>query len=60
MRQLNFSDVKNFSGRRIPAVMEMVPMNKEGNKTVIRYETIEFNIPIGKEIFSLRHLRTWK
>jgi len=57
MRVWAFSDVKNFGGRKIPAVMEMVPQNKEGHKTIIRYLKAEFDMPLDDEIFSLRNLR---
>lgn len=58
MRLLNFKDVRQFDNRTIPATMELVPQNKEGQKTVIRYLTIEFNRKIDTEVFSLRNLRS--
>lgn len=58
MREMIFKDLKTFGKRTIPAVMELVPVNKEGNKTIVRYLEAEFDIPIDKEIFSLRNLRT--
>lgn len=60
MRVLNYSDVRDFGGRLIPAAMEMIPQNKEGNKTVIRYNKLDFDIKIDEEIFSLRNLRADK
>ena len=60
MRVLNYSDVRTFSGRKIPAVMEMIPQNKEGNKTVIRYNKLDFDIKIDENVFSLRNLRADK
>jgi len=58
MRIETFSEITTFSGRRIPAVMEMVPQNKEGHKTVIRYRHLEFDVKLDKDVFSLRNLRT--
>jgi outer membrane lipoprotein-sorting protein len=57
MRVLSFKDIKTFGNRTIPATMELIPQNKEGHKTVIRYLTIEFDKKIDKEIFSLRNLQ---
>lgn len=57
MRIMELGDIQTFSGKRIPAVMELVPLNKEGNKTVVRYMDIEFDIPIDKDIFTLRNLQ---
>ena len=37
-----FKDVKLLRGREIPAVMEMVPANKPGHKTVLTIHVIDF------------------
>lgn len=58
MRVLNYSDVKKFGDRRIPSVMEMIPQNKEGHKTVIRYLQLDLNRKLSEDIFSLRNLRS--
>ena len=58
MRVLNYSDIKTFSGRTIPATMEMVPQHKEGHKTIIRYLKLELDHKIDEETFSLRNLRS--
>lgn len=57
MRILNFLDIKTFGERRIPSMLEMVPQNKEGHKTVIRYLDIVFDRKIEDDVFSLRNLR---
>ncbi len=60
MRVLNYSDVKKFGGRVIPATLEMIPQNKEGHKTTIRYLDIEFNARLDPETFTLRNLQAHK
>jgi len=60
VRSLRFTDVKTFGARRVPSVMEMVPRTKEGYKTVIRYDKLQFDVPIAEEIFSLRNLQSQK
>ena len=57
MRLMNFKDVKQFDEREIPSAMEMIPLNKEGHKTVIRYLDAEFDSDIGDDTFTLRNLR---
>lgn len=57
MRVLKYSDVKTFYGRIIPSTMELIPQNKEGHKTVIRYLKLKFNLKVDEETFSLRNLR---
>lgn len=58
MRVINFKDVKEFSGRLIPSVMEVIPQDKPDQKTVLRYTRAKFDIPVPEEIFSLRNLRS--
>ncbi len=57
MRVQHFKEVKEFSGRQIPAVMEMVPTTKEGHKTTIRYLQAEFDRPLPEGTFTLRNLQ---
>lgn len=58
MRVMEFKEIKDFDGRKIPSVLELVPQTKEGHKTVIRYLELEFNPKLSEEIFSLRNLRS--
>jgi len=58
MRVMTYSEIRTFDGRTMPSVMEMVPQNKEGHKTVIRYTALQFDLTIEPELFSLRHLRS--
>jgi len=58
VRSLRFTDVKMFGSRRVPSVMEMIPQTKEGYKTVIRYDKLEFDVAVSDEIFSLRNLQS--
>ena len=58
MREMFFKEIKTFSKRSIPSVMELVPTNKKGHKTTVRYLDAKFDIKIDKNIFSLRNLRS--
>jgi outer membrane lipoprotein-sorting protein len=58
VRSLRFGEVKKFGTRNVPSVMEMIPRTKEGYKTVIRYDKLAFDVPLGDEIFSLRNLQS--
>ncbi len=57
MRVIQFKEITYFGGRRIPAVLELTPLNKKGRKTVIRYLRLEFDRKLEKEIFTLRNLQ---
>ena len=59
VRKLEFTDLKEFSGRMIPSRLEMIPMNREGHKTIIIYEDLQFDPPdVDESIFTLRNLRS--
>jgi outer membrane lipoprotein-sorting protein len=60
MRIIEFKDVKRLGGRLIPAVMELLPQNKEGQKTVLRYLQAEFDTKLPEDTFSLRNLQSRK
>lgn len=57
VRVLSFSDNKTFSGREMPSVMTMTPLNKSGHKTVVRYEQLQLDIPLQEDLFTLRNLQ---
>jgi outer membrane lipoprotein-sorting protein len=57
IRTINYQDIRNFNDRKIPATMELIPHQKQGNKTVLKYDQIQFDIAIDQDIFSERNLR---
>lgn len=57
IRVMDLSDVKRMGGRNIPTVWTMVPKTKEGRKTVVILDKIEFNVPISDDVFSLSKLK---
>jgi hypothetical protein len=57
MRVWQYSNIREFGGRKIPATMEIVPQHKKGHKTILRYLEATFDTPLKKDIFSLRNLR---
>ncbi len=57
MRRIEFSDVRDLGGRQIPATMELIPLNKEGHRTIIRYLEAGFDEKLAGDVFTLRNLR---
>ncbi len=57
MRVLNFKAVKKFGRKTVPSVMEMIPQNKEGHKTVVRWLTATFDSNVDDKIFTRRNLQ---
>lgn len=58
-RTLYWSDVKVIGGRRLPAIMKLVPEGgegEEGNETVMHYLDISFDVTLPPDIFSLSRL----
>ncbi|GAB4381044.1 MAG: outer membrane lipoprotein-sorting protein [Calditrichia bacterium] len=58
MRILNYKEITTFGNRKIPKIIELIPQNEEGKKTVLRYIEAEFDIPLDDDIFTLRNLRS--
>jgi outer membrane lipoprotein-sorting protein len=57
MRRIDYREVKEMGGRKMPTIMELVPLNKPGNKTVIEYQKAEFDTGVPDSVFSLRNLQ---
>lgn len=57
MREMVFREIKDFGGRRIPSVLELLPAGKEGHRTIIRYLDLSCDKEVDQNIFSLRNLR---
>ncbi len=51
------SEIKMMDGRRIFTYWEMIPFDKPGNKTVMQYEKIQFNIKIDESFFSEQNMK---
>jgi outer membrane lipoprotein-sorting protein len=57
VRLMNFKNVKKFKDRLIPSYMEVIPADKENQKTVIEYEIMNFNIDINENFFSFSNMK---
>ena len=51
------SDLREFDGRLLPAKMEMIPVDDPGNKTILEYQDLEFDVDIRKNFFSVSNLK---
>jgi outer membrane lipoprotein-sorting protein len=52
------SDLKTMDGRFIPTTLELVPAEKEGNKTIVKILEMKFNITIAESFFSQQNMKT--
>jgi outer membrane lipoprotein-sorting protein len=54
---INFREVKNMNGRNLPTVMEMIPQDKSGNKTIIITHKIDFGVNLNQGFFSQQNMK---
>ncbi len=57
MREMIFSDIKTFGEVTLPTVMELRPLNKPENRTRVIYKSMEFDVDIDEDFFSLQNLK---
>ena len=56
-RTMEHSAFTEMGGRLVPAVMDMLPADKPGERTTMRYEDLEFDVDLEASFFSLRNLQ---
>ncbi len=56
-RTMTFSDFQTMGGRLVPAVMTVEPTDKPGERTVLRYTSLQFDVPLEPSFFSLQRLQ---
>lgn len=49
--------VKNFDGKRLPSIIEFIPLDEEGNKTIVERLVWEFDIYINKRFFMPNYMK---
>lgn len=50
-------DVKTLGGKLLPSKMELIPADKPGQKTIVEYLSLDFNVKVDEKYFSLQNLR---
>ena len=56
-RTMEHGEFTEMGGRLVPAVMDMYPADKPGERTTMRYEELEFDVDLEASFFSLRNLQ---
>jgi len=51
-------EIKVMGGRKIPTVMEILPEEEKGNLTRVVIKSIEFNVAIDDDFFSVQKMKT--
>ncbi len=52
------SDLKVFDGRLVPSVIELIPAEKEGNRTIVKISEMKFNIEVVESFFSQQNMKS--
>lgn len=57
VNEVNFLEIKDLGGRMLPSVMEFIPAEKEGHRTVIRYHEVDYDAQISESFFSHQNMK---
>ncbi len=51
------SKPKIFDGRRLPSEITFIPVDKPGNKTLIIYNKLKFDLPVPDKYFTINYMK---
>lgn len=57
IRTITLSDIKMMGGRRVPSRLECAPAGKKGQRTILQYKELEFDLPLSDDFFSYQRLQ---
>lgn len=57
---MNAFDIRRMGDRDIPTRLEIVPVNKKGDKTILEINNMVFNKPISENFFSQQNMKSVK
>ena len=55
-RTMSFQDVREMDGRTVPTLMVLTPHDREGQRTEMRYLSVDFDADVPESTFSLTEL----
>ena len=56
-RTLEFTNIEMMDGKKIPTIMNMIPIDEPGESTTVKWEEIQFDVAIDDDFFSMRKLQ---
>ena len=54
------SDIVTMDDRRLPSMIQIIPADEPGNKTLVAITKMKFNIPMGADFFSQQNMKRIK
>lgn len=49
--------IKTMGGRALASIMELIPVDEKGHKTIMEYTSIEFDAKFEDKLFSFKNIR---
>jgi len=60
VNQMIASDIKTFSGKKLPSKLRIIPIDKKGQETIITYNKWQFDIKISDSYFTKNYMKRIK
>lgn len=57
VRKMEYQNIKDFHGARLPSSLIMTPLNKAQHKTILNYQDLKLNLELKDDLFSIRSLK---
>ena len=57
INKMEASEIKSFGNKILPSKMVMIPVEEEGQTTILRYKSIEYNIDVDEAFFSKQNMK---
>lgn len=57
INRMQASEVRNLGGRLLPTVLELIPQDKKGQKTIMKIVSIEFDKPLSDDFFTIQNMK---
>lgn len=57
VRRMTFSKVEDMGGRKIPTMMELIPLTRPGEFTRVRYKDMKFDADVDDSMFTARGVK---
>ena len=57
VNQMIGSDIKEFSGKKLPSKLRVIPVEDEGQETILTYDKLEFDIKTSNQFFTTNYMK---
>lgn len=51
------TEIKEMGGRMLANKMELIPLDEDGHKTILEYQSIKFDVPMKDAFFSVQNMK---